>query len=41
MFDIGNIKKLKLLDKLVIWTSNNKVHVKDLEKPDSDVPLMF
>lgn len=41
MFDIGNIKKLKLLDKLVIWTSNNKVHVKDLEKPDEHGTILF
>lgn len=36
-----NIEKLKILDKLVIWKSNNKIHIKDLEKPDEHGTIGF
>lgn len=41
MYDIGDIKKLKLFDKLVIWTSKNKIHIKDLDKPDEHGTILF
>jgi len=36
-----NIEKLKILDKLLIWKSNNKIHIKDLEKPDEHGTIGF
>ena len=31
---MDDIKKLKMLGKILIWKSNNKIHVKDLDKPE-------
>ena len=39
--DISNLKKIKLLGKLVIWTHNNKFFVKDLDKPEEHGTVGF
>lgn len=41
MIDVDNIEKLKILDRLVIWKSKNKIHIKDLEKPDEHGTIGF
>ncbi len=37
----GNVEKIKILDRLVIWTSKNKIHIKDLDKPDEHGTVLF
>ncbi len=41
MIDIEKIEKLKILNRLVIWKSKNKIHIKDLEKPDEHGTIGF
>jgi len=41
MDKIDGVEKLKILDKLLIWKSKNKVHIKDLEKPDEHGTIGF
>ncbi len=39
--DVTNINKLNILGKLLIWRSKNKVHIKDLEKPEEHGTIGF
>ena len=41
MIDIENIEKLKIFGRLLIWKSNNKIHVKDFDKPDEHGTVGF
>lgn len=41
MGETNDIRKLKIFDKLVIWTSRNKMHVKDLDKPEEHGTMGF
>lgn len=41
MDETNDIRKLKILDKIVIWTSRNKIHVKDLDNSNEHETIGF
>lgn len=39
--DLNEIKKIKIFDRLVLWGSRNKFHVKDLDRPHEHGTMSF